>query len=106
MCRSQNYGAKNSRCDGATAHFWPIFDEVAKENVPYVLMRGSKPEAALISYEAFLEFTAYQQKQAAERFEALAAEVERLNAEYSDEEVEDDIQAAIDEVRRLNASSH
>jgi len=30
--------------------FRSVFDRVARENVPYVLTRGSRPEAALISY--------------------------------------------------------
>jgi hypothetical protein len=30
-------------------HFKAVFDEVAEENVPYVLPRVSRPEAAMIS---------------------------------------------------------
>jgi prevent-host-death family protein len=31
--------------------FRSVLDEVAKKHVPYVLTRGSRPEAALIPYE-------------------------------------------------------
>ena len=34
--------------------FRAVFDEVAKKRVPYVLTRGSRPEAALIPYEEFV----------------------------------------------------
>ncbi len=79
--------------------FRPIFDEVAKENVPYVLMRGSRPEAALIPYQAFVEFMAYQEQLANVKFEQMAAEITRLNRNFSDEEISADIEAAITEAR-------
>ena len=34
--------------------FRSVFDEVAKNHVPYVLTRGSRPEAVLIPYQEFL----------------------------------------------------
>ena len=36
--------------------FRKTFDEVAEEHVPYVLTRGSRPEAVLIPYEQYLKF--------------------------------------------------
>jgi prevent-host-death family protein len=37
--------------------FRPVFDQVVKENIPYVLTRGGKPEAALMPYKEFLRLS-------------------------------------------------
>ncbi|OGO42611.1 MAG: hypothetical protein A2Z04_07615 [Chloroflexi bacterium RBG_16_57_9] len=42
--------------------FRTVFDEVAKKHIPYVLTRGSRPEAALIPYEDFVRFQEMQEK--------------------------------------------
>jgi prevent-host-death family protein len=36
--------------------FRAVFDEVSRQGAPYVLARGSRPEAVLISYEDFVRF--------------------------------------------------
>jgi prevent-host-death family protein len=53
--------------------FRSIFDQVAKENIPYVLTRGSRPEAALISYEDFLRLQALREEGVLARFDRLVA---------------------------------
>ena len=53
--------------------FRSVFDEVAEEHVPYVLTRGSRPEAALIPYEEFLRFQALQEQDVLARFDGLVA---------------------------------
>ena len=74
--------------------FRPVFDQVTKENVPYVLTRGSRPEAALISYEEFLRFMSLQEQQVLARFDQLVARMAEQNAAVSEEEVADDVAAA------------
>jgi len=74
--------------------FRPVFDQVAKENVPYVLTRGSRPEAALIPYEEFLRFQALQERQILARFDRLVARMVEQNAAVSEEEVAADVAAA------------
>ena len=74
--------------------FRSIFDQVAKENVPYVLMRGSRPEAALISYEDFLAFQALQEQQVLARFDELMARMAERNADVSEDQVAADAAAA------------
>ena len=74
--------------------FRSVFDEVAKERVPYVLTRGSRPEAALISYEEFLRFQALNEQDVLARYDQLVARMINQNAAASEEEVAADVVAA------------
>ncbi len=74
--------------------FRPIFDEVAHRGRSYILTRGSRPEAALIPYAAFLRFQQLQEKQVLDRFDRLLARMSQLNVTYSDAAVEADLRAA------------
>jgi prevent-host-death family protein len=74
--------------------FRSVFDEVANENTPYVLTRGSRPEAALISYADYLKFQAMQENEVLARFDELTSRLAERNAIYGDEEVAADIEAA------------
>ena len=42
--------------------FRTILDEVVKNHVPYVLTRGSRPEAAIIPYEDFAQFLVWKER--------------------------------------------
>ncbi len=91
--------------------FRSIFDEVAKQHVPYVLTRGSRPEAALIPYEEYLKLVRADEGGVIERMNRALARMAEVNAHYSDEEVEADLIAATRIVRerrkkraRTNAS--
>jgi prevent-host-death family protein len=74
--------------------FRPIFDQVAYGGQSYVLTRGSRPEAALIPYEAFLRFQQLQESQVLDRFDRLLTRMSELNTAYSDDEIEADLRAA------------
>ncbi len=74
--------------------FRSVFDQVSKENVPYVLTRGSRPEAALISYREFLRFQALQEQQVLARFDQLVARMAEQNAAVSEQDVAADVAAA------------
>jgi prevent-host-death family protein len=74
--------------------FRSIFDQVAKENILYVLTRGSRPEAALISYEEFLRFQALREQDVLARFDRLVARMAEQNAAVGEQEVAADIAAA------------
>ncbi len=91
--------------------FRSVFDEVAKQHVPYVLTRGSRPEAALIPYEEYLKLVRADEGSVIERMNRVLARMAEANAHYSDEEVEADLIAATKSVRerrkkraRTNAS--
>ena len=77
--------------------FRSVFDEVAESNVPYVLTRGSRPEAVLISYEEFLRFQALQERDVMARFDQLVARMAEQNAAVDEREVAADIDATLAE---------
>jgi prevent-host-death family protein len=78
--------------------FRKIFDEVAEGATPYVLLRGSRPEAALISYADFEQFQTLRQQAIQARFDGLLARMEAANADFSDEEIAADVAAAQSEI--------
>ena len=74
-----------------------VFDKVSEENVAYVLTRGSRPEAVLISYEEFLRFQALQERDVMARFDRLVARMAEQNAAVDEREVVADIDATLAE---------
>jgi len=87
---------------GVTAlqrNFRSVFDEVVQENTSYILTRGSRPEAALISYDDFLHLEKLRESQTLARFEQLLAKMAWLNEQYSEEEVQADLEATRHEIR-------
>ena len=79
-------------------HFRSIFDQVVKRKIPYVLTRGSRPEAALISYEEFLRYQALREQDVLARFDRLVARMAEQNKAVSEEEVAADVTAALSEL--------
>ena len=79
-----------------------VFDEVARKRIPNVLTRGSRPEAALIPYDEFLELQALKEQDVLARFDRLTARFAPPNA--GEEEVAGDVAAALDEVRSSRRS--
>jgi prevent-host-death family protein len=78
--------------------FRSVFDQVVKRNNPYILTRGSRPEAALISYEEFLRYQALREQDVLARFDRLVARMAEQNAAVSEEEVAADVSAALSEL--------
>ncbi len=72
---------------------------MAKKRVPYVLTRGSRPEAALIPYEEFLRFQALKEQDVLARFDRLVARIAEQNVAASEEEVAADVAATLAEAR-------
>ena len=89
----------DSLCEPCRLHFDGVRALLDQERVPYVLTRGSRPEAALIPYEEFLQFQALKEQEVLARFDRLAARLAEQNASASEEEVAADVAAALDEVR-------
>jgi prevent-host-death family protein len=71
-----------------------VLDEVAETHVPYVLTRDSHPEAVLVPYEEFQRFQEFQDKEVVRRFKDLLSRMAAQNAQFSDEEIAEDIAAA------------
>jgi prevent-host-death family protein len=79
--------------------FRSILDEVVGRHVPYVLTRGSRPEAALVPYEDFLKFQELEEREVLRLFDRCRARLARRNAEVPDEEVARDVRRARSELR-------
>ncbi len=74
--------------------FRKFFDQVAKQKMPIILTRGSRPEAALITYEDYLRLQEMKESDVLARFDQVLDRLGKLNAEYSEEEIAADIKAA------------
>jgi prevent-host-death family protein len=71
-----------------------ILDKVVQERVPYILTRGSRPEAVLLAYEDFLRFQEWQEHGARARFDRLLERMAVQNAAVSEEEIAAEVAAA------------
>lgn len=80
-------------------NFRSIFDDVARDNSQYVLTRGSRPEAALISYGEYVRLQRLQESDLYRRVDEMMIRLAERNATYTVEEVEADVEAAIQAVR-------
>ena len=78
--------------------FRSFFDQVVNKQTPIVLTRGSRPEAVLIPYADYLHFQEMQESEVLARFDQVWTRLSQLNAEFSEEEIADDIKAARSEV--------
>ena len=74
--------------------FRAVLDEVAQRRVPYSLTRGSRPEAVIIPYDDFVRFQELQEQATLARFDRLLARMATENAQYSEDEVAADVEAA------------
>ena len=83
-------------------NFRAVLDEVVNEHVPYVLTRGSRPEAVLVPYAEYLRFQQLEERDVLRRADALLARLAEDNAAYSVDEVAADVAAAVKEVRDAN----
>lgn len=78
--------------------FRSVLDEVVGRHVPYVLTRGSRPEAALVPYEDFLRFQELEERDVLGLFDRCRSRLARRNAEIPDEEVARDVARARAEI--------
>ena len=74
--------------------FRTVLDEVTQRRVPYILTRGSRPEAVIIPYEDFVRFQKLQEQATLARFDWLLNRMATENAQHSEEEVAADVEAA------------
>lgn len=74
--------------------FRSFFDQVVTKRTPIVLTRGSRPEAVLIPYDEYLRLQALSESEVLARFDQVWARLAEANAEFSDEEIAADVEAA------------
>lgn len=75
-------------------HSGTSVQRVARENIPFVLTRGSRPEAAFTPYEEFLRFRALQEHDVLARFGRLVSRLAEQSAAVSEEEAAAHVVAA------------
>ncbi len=80
--------------------FRKTFDEVAEEHVPYVLTRGSRPEAVLIPYEQYLKFLRADEDGILKRLDDLLARMSAANDRFSESEIAKDVAEAVRDARK------
>ena len=80
--------------------FKSVMDEVTKAGVPYVLTRGSRPEAALVPYDEYERLQALQEKEVVFKLDRLLETMRRRTRDRSEEEVQQDVARARAEARR------
>ena len=80
--------------------FRKTFDEVAEEHVPYVLTRGSRPEAVLIPYEQYLRFLRADEEGILKRFDDILVRMSSANDRFSEQEIAEDVADAVRDVRK------
>jgi prevent-host-death family protein len=74
--------------------FRPFFESVVRKRTPLILTRGSRPEAVLISYEDYLHYQQMQQSEVLAGFDKVWDRLTEVNAEFSEDEIAADINAA------------
>lgn len=74
--------------------FRAVLEEVTGKRVPYVLTRGSRPEAALLPYEEFVHYLELRDKETLEQLDRLVDRMRARNEAFSDEEVARDVAEA------------
>jgi len=77
-----------------------VIDEVAERGVPYVLTRGSRPEAALLPYGEYLRLRTLQEKQVVFDLDRLLDQMRESTKTRSEDEVLADVARARSEVAR------
>jgi prevent-host-death family protein len=80
-------------------NFRNVLDDVVDQKASYILTRGSRPQAVLISYEQYRQFVAGNSNDVLARIERLLAKMVRENEPYSDEQVGADLAEATRELR-------
>jgi prevent-host-death family protein len=81
-------------------NFRRVFDEVARDGVPYILTRDSRPEVVMIPYEEFVRLQQAREAEILARLDRLLAKMQERSAGLSDEEIEEDLRAARKELER------
>ena len=80
-------------------NFSTVLNQVVNEHVPYILTRGSRPEAVIIPYDQYLQYVGAHEQEVHSRFDALLERMAKVNAKFTDEEVERDVEEVSDTVR-------
>jgi len=79
--------------------FKSVFDEVREKRVPYILTRGSRPEAVLMPYDEFERLERLDEKEVVYRFDRLLDRRRNRSGAVSAADVAKDVERARSEIR-------
>jgi len=88
----------------AVRNFRSVIDDVVDSQRSVVLIRDSRPQAVLITYEAYARFQRLQEERERDvlsRFDRLVAKMASRHGDFSDDEVAADVEIARQEVADL-----
>jgi len=71
-----------------------VLDEVAEDNVPYILTRRGQPRAVLVPYAEFLRYQELAESEVVRRFQRLRARLVEASAGLSEDELAAEVAAA------------
>jgi prevent-host-death family protein len=77
-----------------------VFDDVVEQKASYILTRGSRPEAVLISYKQCRQFVASNSDDFLAGIERLLSRMAFKNTPHDDAEVEADLKEAAHTLRQ------
>jgi prevent-host-death family protein len=83
--------------------FRAVFEDVVSKHTPYILTRGSRPEAVLISYDQYVKFARADETGVLKRMDAALARMAELNAQYTEQAVAADL---VQTTRLLRSRKH
>ncbi|HXU29948.1 MAG TPA: type II toxin-antitoxin system prevent-host-death family antitoxin [Thermoanaerobaculia bacterium] len=74
--------------------FQAVLDEVTEDHLSYVVTRGQQPEAVLVPYAEFQRLVKNSDEAVLRRFAEARALIHERTAQFSEEEVAADVEAA------------
>lgn len=72
-----------------------VLDDIAADRTAYVVTRGDRPAAALLSYGEYRKLTELEETRVLAQFDELMARMESRNAGFPEDEVARDVTAEI-----------
>lgn len=82
-------------------NFQAVLDDVARDQVPYVLTQDSHPSMVIFPYDEFLRLQELYEEKLLTQFGDLLDRMSQQNKLFSEEEVQADIARAIQELADL-----
>jgi len=85
-------------------HLPEVVDQMQHDQEPRVLTRGDQPAAVIMSYEEYQDLRQLRLNQAWDQLAESVQSLAERNAQFSDEEIERDIEQAREEIWRESLS--
>ena len=86
--------------------FRAVFDEVTEDHLPYIVTRGREPEAVLVPYAEFQRLVRNSDEAVLRRFDEVRARIQERTAQFAEEEIAPDAEAARSEFALIRSGSY